>query len=78
MTRARLSTTVDRQLLEDARRLRPGTSDAALIEEALNSLLMRYRPAEIDASYRTHDEHPLHESDEWGDVDSSRRAAAGS
>jgi hypothetical protein len=55
MTRARLSTTVDRQLLDDARRLRPGTGDTALIEEALNSLLMRYRLAEVDASYRTYE-----------------------
>ena len=33
MTRTRLSTTVDRQLLDSARDLRPGSSDAALIDD---------------------------------------------
>ncbi|MET3803166.1 hypothetical protein ABIB25_000150 [Nakamurella sp. UYEF19] len=32
MTRGRLSTTVDPLLLEEARNLRPGTTDAALVE----------------------------------------------
>jgi hypothetical protein len=68
MTRTRLSTTVDRQLLESARDLRPGSSDAALIDEALNALLRRHRSAEVDASYAAYDEHPLDEPDEWGDL----------
>jgi hypothetical protein len=78
MTRTRLSTTVDRQLLDDARRLRPDSTDAALIDEALNALLMRYRSAEVDASYAAYDDHPLDEPDEWGDLASFRRVAAAS
>ena len=78
MTRTRLSTTVDRQLLDSARDLRPGSSDAALIDEALNALLRRHRTAEVDASYAAYDEHPLDEPDEWGDLASFRRVAAAS
>ena len=78
MTRTRLSTTVDRQLLDSARRLRPDRTDAALIDEALNALLMRYRSAEVDASYAAYDEHPLDEPDEWGDLATFRRVAAAS
>ena len=76
MTRIRLSTTVDATLLENARGLRSGTTDAALVDEALAALLARYRSAEIDASYVAYDEHPLDEPDEWGDLASFRRAAA--
>ena len=78
MTRTRLSTTVDRQLLDSARDLRPGSSDAALIDEALNALLRRHSSAEVDASYAAYDEHPLDEPDEWGDLASFRRVAAAS
>ena len=78
MTRTRLSTTVDRQLLDSARDLRPGSSDAALIDEALHALLRRHRSAEVDASYAAYDEHPLDEPDEWGDLASFRRVAAAS
>jgi antitoxin MazE5 len=78
MARTRLSTTVDAQLLDDARRLRPGVTDAALIDEALTALLARHRAAELDASYAAYDEHPLDEPDEWGDLASFRRAAAAS
>ena len=51
MTRARISTTVDRQLLDDARRVHAGTTDAELVDEALTALLRSYRSAEIDAAY---------------------------
>jgi hypothetical protein len=78
MARTRLSTTVDQQLLDSARRLRPDSSDAALVDEALEALLRRYRSAEIDASYMAYDEHPLDERDEWGDLASFRQAAASS
>lgn len=77
-TRIRLSTTVDPQLLADARRLRIGTTDAALVDEALRALLSRHRAAEVDAGYAAYDEHPSDESDEWGDLASWRQAAAGS
>lgn len=78
MTRTRLSTTVDAALLEGARRVRSGTTDAALVDEALAALLARYRSAEVDASYAVYDEHPLDEPDEWGDLDTFRRAVAAS
>lgn len=55
-----------------------GATDAALIDEALRALLARHRAAEVDASYAAYDDHPLDEPDEWGDLASFRRAAAGS
>lgn len=77
MNRIRLSTTVDATLLADARKAHAGSTDAALVDEALAALLARYRSAEIDASYATaYEEHPLGEPDEWGDLASFRRAAA--
>ena len=78
MTRTRLSTTVDAALLESARNARSGSTDAALIDEALAALLARHRAAEVNASYAVYDEHPLDEPDEWGDLASFRRAAAAS
>lgn len=74
MTRTRLSTTVDADLLEGARRVISGVTDAALIE----ALLVRHRAAELDASYAAYDAHPLDEPDEWGDLASFRQAAAAS
>ena len=69
---------MDTDLLERARRLRPGGTDAALIDAALEALLARHRAAELDASYAAYDAHPLDEPDEWGDLASFRRAAAAS
>ncbi len=78
MARTRLSTTVNTDLLADARRVRSGGTDAALIDAALEALLARHRAAELDASYAAYDEHPLDEPDEWGDLASFRKAAAAS
>ncbi len=78
MNRTRLSTTVDAELLSTARSVRSGLADAALIDEALAALLLRYRAAEVDASYSAYDEHPANEPDEWGDLASFRQAAAAS
>jgi len=78
MSRTRLSTTVDEQLLQRARSMRSGITDATLIDEALEALLVRHRSAEIDASYAAYDDHAIDEPDEWGDLDSFRRAAAAS
>ena len=78
MARTRLSTTVDADLLEHARQVRSGLTDAALVDEALTALLARHRAAEIDASYAAYDEHPLDEPDEWGDLASFRQAAGAS
>jgi hypothetical protein len=78
MSRIRVSTTVDQNLLESARRLRSSSTDAALLDEALAALLARHRAVEIDTSYCAYDEHPLSEPDEWGDLASFREAAAAS
>lgn len=78
MPRIRVSTTVDESLLADARRLRSGTNDATLLDEALAALIARYRAAEIDAAYAAYDYQPLDESDEWGDLASFREAAGSS
>lgn len=75
MARVRVSTTVDSELLADARTARAGASDAALLDEALRALLARQRASELDAAYAAYDERPLHEPDEWGDLTAFRRAA---
>lgn len=77
MSRIRLSTTVDADLLTSARRVH-AQSDASLIDAALSALLARHRAAEIDASYRAYDSHPVDEADEWGDMGSFREAAGAS
>ena len=78
MSRVRVSTTVDRDLLDSARRACGAATDAALFDEALHALLARRRAGEIDAAYAAYDEHPLSEADEWGDLQSFREAAAAS
>jgi hypothetical protein len=78
MARVRVSTTVDEQLLADARRARSGLPDSALLDEALDALLARNRGAEIDAAYAAYDRHPLEGADAWGDLASFRRAAGAS
>lgn len=77
MTRVRVSTTVDEELLAAARRVSGGRPDAALIDAALRAFLRRHRAAELDAQYAAYDAHPLDEPDEWGDL-ASFRVAAGS
>jgi len=76
MTRVRVSTTVDEDLLAEARRLRADVTDAVLLDEALAALTARHRAAEIDAAYAAYDERPVTEPDEWGDLESFRQAAA--
>jgi post-segregation antitoxin (ccd killing protein) len=76
MGRTRVSTTVDAELLANARRARSGLADSALLDEALAALLARQRAAEIDAAYAAYDAQPLDDEDEWGDL-ASFRAAAG-
>lgn len=78
MPRVRVSTTVDEELLSKARGITPGTTDAAVIDHALEALLARHRAGEIDAGYRAYEEHPLHEPDEWGDLASFSEAVASS
>jgi hypothetical protein len=78
MARIRLSTTVDRHLLESARGVRSGRTDAALIDEALEALLARHRSVEVDASYAAYEQYPIDAADEWGNLAAFRRAAAAS
>ena len=78
MPRVRVSTTVDEGLLASARSARSGLADSALIDEALSALLARHRKVEIDAAYAAYDTSPLAVADEWGDLESFRRAAAAS
>ncbi len=76
MTRERVSTTVDGSLLAEARQLRSGLNDAALLDAALSALLASHRSAEIGASYGAYDDHPIDEKDAWGDLTSFHEAAA--
>lgn len=78
MARVRVSTTVDEHLLRTARSARKGSTDAALLDEALEALLSLHRSMEIDASYGAYDEYPLDEPDDWGDLASWSAAAGGS
>lgn len=77
MSRTRLSTTVDADLLDSARKA-SGKPDSALIDEALAALVARHRAVEVDARYAAYDAHPLDEPDEWGDLASFRSAVAAS
>lgn len=78
MARTRVSTTVDEALLAEARRVRSDSTDAALLDAALEALLARERAVEIDAAYRAYDERPIDTKDDWGDLASFREAAAAS
>ena len=77
MTRTRLSTTVNRDLLDQARMTRAGATDAQVIDAALAALLAQHRAADIDAAYAdAYAVHPIDEPDEWGDLGSFREAAS--
>jgi hypothetical protein len=78
MSRERISTTVDGDLLAEARARQAGVNDAALFDAALAALLRASRAVEIDSAYAVYDDHPLDEADDWGDLASFRRAAASS
>lgn len=65
---------MDPDLLAGARAVRPGASDASMLDQALRALLDLHRSAQVDASYAVYDEHPLEEADEWGDLASWRQA----
>lgn len=78
MNRIRLSTTVDSALLTEARQLHSGSTDAALVDDALRALLSRHRAAEIDVAYAAYDTHPADQPDAWGDLESWRQAAGAS
>lgn len=73
-----MSTTVDGDRLDAARRVIGAATDAALFDQALDALLACHRAAEIDAAYAAYDTVPLAEPDAWGDLASFREAAAAS
>ena len=75
MARVRVSTTVDEQLLANARRARSELNDAALLDPAPEALLARDRAAEPDASYEAYEAVPIESTDDWGDLASFREAA---
>lgn len=74
MSRIRISTTVDEELLTAARRIE-NVPDSKLLDISLRALLSERRAAEIDAMYRAYDEQPLSEDDEWGDLSTWHEAA---
>ena len=77
MARTRISTTVDEDLLQDARDTGAGANDAELIDAALAALLASYRRVEIDERYSTaYTAHPPDEPDECGDLSTIRDAAS--
>lgn len=75
MSRCRIDTTVDEDVLASARSLRTWASDAALIDAALHALLAASRRTSIDSAYEAYDA-PLDEPDGWGDLASFRTAVA--
>jgi hypothetical protein len=77
VTLARISTTVDSDLLDNARQVHAGATDAELVDEAFTALLRSYRSAAIDATYEAaYRDHPIDDNDEWGDLASFRDAVA--
>lgn len=78
MSRVRVSTTVDGDLLAEARHLRPESNDAALLDEALRALGASHRAGELDAAYAAYDQWPPDDLDEWGSLAEFRAAASGS
>ena len=69
MAKTRVSTTVETDLLERARRVHGNHTDASLLEAALTAYLAQHREAEIDAAYaKAYAEHPMDEPDAWGDL----------
>jgi len=79
MARVRVSTTVDDDLLQQVRKMHPGSTDAEMIDDALKALRTLYRAGEIDAAYATaYEQQPIDQPDEWGDLASFRDASASS
>lgn len=77
MPKVRISTTVDADLLARARRAHGGTTDASVVEAALEALLREHRESEIDQAYeRAFREHPEDTPDDWGDLESFLDEAA--
>ena len=68
MSRIRISTTVDEDLLERARRSGAWHSVAAMVDAALEALVAAHREAQIDAAYEAYDHCPIDAPDAWGSL----------
>ena len=68
MNRTRVSTTVDGELMEHARRLRDWPNVATMMDAALTTLVAAHREGEIDAAYEAYDRYPIDEPDAWGSL----------
>ena len=76
MTRIRISTTVDSDLLNEARAYCGPEKDAVVMDTALRAFVLQRRNAAIDAAYAAaYDKHPFDEPDQWGDLISFGHAA---
>lgn len=76
MSRVRVSTTVDGELLRAARAAVGGATDSYVLETALKALLWSYRSAAVDSAYETaYAVAPLTTSDDCGDLESWRNDA---
>jgi len=77
MTRIRVSTTVDEELLESARASMPEARDSSVLEAALEALLRSQRSAEVDAAYaKAYAQSPIDKPDEWGDLSGWRASVS--
>ncbi len=77
MSRTRISTTVDGEMLERAREIDVSRTDSQVIDAALDALLRHHRRHEIDRTYSAaYADQPLNDSDDWGDLDGFRSSAA--
>ena len=74
MPRVRVSTTVDAELLREARAATGPGTDASVVEAALTAYLRAHRSAEIDNAYAVaYASQPLDTADVWGDLASWQR-----
>lgn len=69
MSRVRVSTTVDRDLLAEARELHGGQTDSSLVEAGLAALVRQYRHEQVAQMYAdAYEQHPADKVDDWGDL----------
>lgn len=70
-----MSTTVDADLLSEARRLTSPVNDSSLLETALHELIAVHQRRQIAESYQTYEQLPLSTPDAWGDLESFLNAS---
>jgi len=69
MAKVRVSTTVDQELLDEARACVAGARDSTLVERALRALLASERAAQIDREIdEGYERIPYDTPDEWGSL----------